>query len=507
MFRLAALIAATLTVAGCSALSPFQKSPPSAEASFRDQRAADLPRILENAPREKSARLPGPGEAVDLPRLIDIAQSNNRTTRIAWEQARAAAIVTGLAEADYFPLLVVLASYGGGYLDFQASGRDNIGGALAAANLVPGSSAIVDQVTGTGMVLNSGLGDTYTNFLSGAGLQWLLFDFGGREHRQRAAVSDQLAANLNFNDAHQKLIFSVTELFYAQQAAERQKQAAEVSAESAREIVSAAKARFDRGLLTEPELQDAEEAAAQSAFDLVTASSLVEISRVELASAAGIPPGTPLRIAPADFNKLVGMLQEPLDAHIRNALSHRPDLLAQVAAVQAAESRLRAARADRLPTLALDAIALYNQFSPTSNNTAAINQVNQQFQNYGAFLTVQWPVFSGFAEQNNVRLAEASASAAREEMLLLREQVIAEVWKTYVKAKNALASREAALALQRACKSSYDSALANLEQGTTPVQETLLANSALARASALVAEADATIAQSLVELALTSGKL
>jgi outer membrane protein len=492
-------------MAACSAVSPYRQTPPSADRPYSD------PRIPALAEKEKdfarAVELPPSGEALSLARLVALAQGNNRSTRLAWQQARAAAAATGLSSAEYYPLLVVLASYGGGYMDFQASGRNNIGGALAAANLVPGGNALVNQATGTGMVLEAGLGDAYTNFLSGAGLRWLLFDFGGRDHRHRAAISDQLAANLRFNEAHQKLTFSVTELYFAYQSALRQQEAARVSVQAAREVLAAAQARFDQGLLTEPELLQAREAAAQAEFASVTATSTAEISRVNLATAAGIPPGHPFRVAPVDFRKMGAHLHKPVDEHIRSALRDRADLLAQVAAVQAAEARLRAARAERLPTLALEAVALYNQFSPGTNQRDAITRVQQQFQNYGGFLTVQWPVFSGFAETNKVRLAQAAAEAAREEMQLLREQVIADVWKAYVQAKNALASREAAQALQTASESSYKAALAGFKNGLTTVQETLTARAALAQASALVVEADASIAQSLVNLARSSGKL
>jgi outer membrane protein TolC len=439
--------------------------------------------------------------------MIGVAQSNNRSTRLAWEQARAAAAASGMSAAEFYPLLAVLSSFGGGYLDFQTSGRNNLGGALAAANVVPGAASVLNQAPGTGMVLDAGLANAYTNFLSGAGLQWLLFDFGGRENRHRAAISDQLAANLRFNDAHQKLTFNVTELYFTLQAAMRQREAARISADAARDVLAAARARFERGLLTEPDLRQAQAASASADFDAVTAQSSVEIARINLATAAGLPPNTPFRIAPADFMKQASALHRPLDEHIRHALRERPDLLAQVAVVQAAEARLRAARAERLPTLALEAVALYNQFSPGTNNTDAFTDVNQQLQNYGGFLTVQWPVFSGFAEQNKVRLAQASAAAAREELQLLREQVIADVWKAYVQAKNAVSSLEAARALQTASKSAYDASMAGFAKGLTTIQETLIARASLAQASATVVESEAAIAQSLVNLARSSGRL
>lgn len=508
MLHRPALLFVVVVLAGCSAAAPYRQSPPSAARPYDDPRARPLAEMGNKLGADAVTELPQAGEVLTLPRLIALAQSNNLTTRIAWQQARAAAAAAGIAAADYYPMLVVLASYGGGYMDFQTSGRDNIGGALASANLVPGAAeSLVNQATGTGMVLEAGMGNAYTNLLSGAGLRWLLFDFGGRDHRNRAAVSDQLAANLRFNDAHQKLTFSVAELYFAYQAALRQQHAAAVSTRSAREVLSAAQARYDQGFLTEPELLLAREAAAQAEFGLVTASSSVEIARVDLATVVGLPPGSPLQIAPADFTRLTTNLHKPLDEHIRSALRDRADLLAQVAVVQAAEARLRAARTERLPTLALDAIALYNQFSPGTNNRSAFDQVQQNFQNYGAFLTVQWPVFTGFADQNKVRVAEAATAAAKEEMQLLRERVIADVWKAYVRAKNAVASREAAGALEAASRSAYEASLAGLKRGLVPVQETAAARAALAQAAALVAESDAAIAESLVNLARSSGTL
>ena len=70
-----------------------------------------------------------------------------------------------------------------------------------------------------------------------------------------------------------------------------------------------------------------------------------------------IPPGMPVKVASADYARLERQLQEPLDAHIRAALSTRPDLLAKVAVVQAKEAQLRAARADLLPKLSLTGLA------------------------------------------------------------------------------------------------------------------------------------------------------
>jgi outer membrane protein TolC len=377
-----------------------------------------------------------------------------------------------------------------------------------AASLVPASmGSAVDQITGSGTVVRSGWGTAYTNALAGAGLRWLLFDFGARDHRNRAALSEQLAANMRFNAAHQKVVFAVTEAYYHLQASRRREAAARISQESAADVLKAAEARFAQGLLTEPELAEVRAAHAQADFDLVTARSQVEVARVDLATAAGLPPGLPFRTPDADFSRLTAALDQPLDSHIRTALRQRPDLLAQVSAVQAAEARLREARAARLPTLALDAVAQYNRFSPTGNNSDAFTDISETFTNTGGFLTVQWPLFAGFAKDNAERLAETAREAAREELHLLREKTIAEVWKSYVRAKNAVAGRQAATALESAATDSYQATLAGFDRGITPIQEVLKARAARAQAAALSANADAAIAESLTTLALSSGSL
>ncbi len=108
-------------------------------------------------------------------------------------------------------------------------------------------------------------------------------------------------------------------------------------------------------------------------------------------------------------------LQEPLDAHIRAALSTRPDLLAKVAVVQAKEAQLRAARADLLPKLSLTGLAGYTRFDTTVRSAGPLEEMGFGLQNYGGFLTVQWPIFTGFGEENKVRLADTQRHAAVEE--------------------------------------------------------------------------------------------
>src|SRR5258708_17264301 len=67
------------------------------------------------------ARKPGtvsidPRKTYELSELIDLAQRTNPETRVAWEQARQAAIAIGLAEGTYYPALAAAAIGGAAHV-------------------------------------------------------------------------------------------------------------------------------------------------------------------------------------------------------------------------------------------------------------------------------------------------------------------------------------------------------------------------------------------------------
>ena len=262
---------------------------------------------------------------------------------------------------------------------------------------------------------------------SGAALRWMLFDFGARHAKMTAAQRAQIAANLTFNAAHQAVTFKLLESYYAWQAAKRKRAAATNASEAAEKLAAAAGAKAEQGLQTQPLLLRARQAAAEADYALQTTKAAAEVAWVDLAEAVGIPPGIPVKVAGADYVRLERQLQEPLDAHIRAVLSTRPDLLAKVAVVQAKEAQLRAARADLLPKLSLTGLAGYTRFDTTVRSAGPLEEMGFGLQNYGGFLIVQWPIFTGFGEENKVRLADTQRLAAVEELSLDKEKTIAEV--------------------------------------------------------------------------------
>jgi outer membrane protein TolC len=485
-------------------VDPLKTAPPSSDKPWQSSQIPPLAAKLTPLTADAGAPPIDPAHTYTLVELVDIAQRSNRSTRVAWQAARAAAVGVGLSQAEFYPTLVLLSSYGGGRWNLDTNFNNNLGGVPLPNNLV---GAILGGQLPDNADLNLSSYGTYRFLNTGAALRWMLFDFGERRAKMTAAQRTQLAANLIFNASHQAVTFKVMQSYYAWQAAKRQLAAAEAAFQATHKVAEAAGAKADHGLLTKPLLLQARQADAEADYALQTARATAEVAWVDVAEAAGISPGTTLKVAGVDYSQLEKELQKPLDAHIRAALGTRPDLLAKVAVVQAKEAELRAARADLLPKLSLDGVAGYTRFDTSVHGSGPLDQMGLGLQNYGGFLTVQWPIFTGFAEQNKIRMADTQRNAAVEELALAKEKTIAEVWRAYTKAKNALARRESATGLVKATRESYDAALAGFDRGLVPIQDVLTAQAAWAQATSLEAASDSEIATSLAALAFGSGAL
>lgn len=501
MRTLGCLFLTVLATAGCSTSKVARLPADPSDRCQTHSAPALADRLNRIAPRPAQ---PLPQKQLSLADLIDLAQSNNHSTRIAWESARQAAALSGLTRAEYYPMLAILASYGGGAWDLNIHANNNLSGLQNQPGLI---GAILAGALPSDISLDQQASGVFQAYKAGAALRWLLLDFGTRNALHKAALSTETAAQFAFNAAHQSVVFKVTEAYYAVLAARTQTRAAEAASASAEGILGAAEDRFRQGLVTEPLLLQARQAKAQADFELANIRAKSELAMVDLAEAAGLEPGTPLDIAEADFARLGEAFREPLENYLSSALRRRPDLLGKVALAQAAESKLRAAKSEGLPKLSLTGLADYSYLDTTVSGVGPLDQLGIGLQTYGGFLNVEWPVFTGFADREKVKSAEAAWKQAEEEVRQSRDKAIAEVWRGYTRSKTSLARRDAASALLKASLSTYDAKRAGFEQGITPIEELLEARALHSQATAFAAEADQALAMSLVALSYGSGRL
>jgi outer membrane protein len=450
------LVILSILLTGCASVDPDEETPPTPSTQYTPSSAAPYQQALSSTTTNQVSTTTPPGhpsnpldlgKTYHLPDLVDLAERTNPETRIAWESTRQAAIAVGLHEAAYYPIIVLLANGGQASLDVKVSHVP-----------VPIDEPRIDATQG------------------GAGLflQWLLFDFGAREEDVAAAKHELLAATMGFNETHQKIVIEVTRSYYALCAERGKLGVARSNLESAQAVADAADMRANHGTGTAPDLLLAKERAIQANYDLIQASADDDIALANLCEAVGILPTTKLKIADMGGTPLPVRLDETIETDTAQALSDRPDLIADMAQIRAKEAELRKAQDELLPKISVQGTA-GRAYATATAYPLPVNNAHLTIDNYAVFLQAEWSIFDGFANVNKIRLAESEQKQAESELANTRTQVAGEVFRAYMKLKTSLRKLEVSKALVEASKKSYDASMEAYKQGLRTVLDTLAA--------------------------------
>jgi outer membrane protein TolC len=433
-------------------------------------------------PPNTAVELPPPAEiesnhVYTLVELIDIAQRRNPTTRVAWEQARQAAIKVGIAQAAYLPSLTASALAGFERIAFPMP-----------TNLVPAGFATSNN----------------RELVPGATVKYLLFDFGGRAANVEASNQLSIAANADFTTAHQKLIYSVARAYFILDGANATVSAAQRGLADARFLQESAQALYGRGLGTEVEVDLARRATAQAKFDLSRTYTAQKEAMSSLLEAMDLPPTTKLRVASVSGRPLPPHAAHTVDDVLREALRNRPDLLADVAKLRASDANITAARAALFPTVSMGANLSVPFWSMNVDNSPYFSVRQPQGT---ALLSLEWPLYDGGLLQNKLKVAESQRDAAAEDLRGQTDQALREVALAYDQIETGLQQYNAALALQTASQTAFRSAHDSYKAGVGTLTDAVSAQTGLASARATVVRAHA---QSLINgaaLAFAAGAL
>src|SRR5213596_672018 len=329
-----------------------------------------------------------PHKTYNLAELIDIAQRSNPETRVAWERARQAAAAVGLAESAYYPYLVAAAA--GGYdRAFIPCLTLRVKQHTLPTN---GNLPNVEIVGGGTLITASSLARAELN------AKWLLLDFGERKATRAAAREQLMMANVGFNGTHQKIVFDVTDRFYQLGNARQKMMVTQSALDAAKIVEQAAQARFDTGLATKPELLQAQQQSAQSNFDVQASLGAESDARVALIESIGLLPTVLLKVADLpETSHQTAQTADSVGELITKALSQRPDLVAKLANVRAKEQGILKIRAEYYPKVTLDA---HVSETDLQVSVAKSDYFGGTRPTFGAFLTMNVPIFDGFARRH-----------------------------------------------------------------------------------------------------------
>ncbi len=407
-----------------------------------------------------------------LPELIDLAEQHNPETRAAWESAKVQAGVLGVSRSELYPTL---------------------------------AAAAMAQTYQTGVLLY----DTFVNQILGIGqgeftLNYTIFDFGARLDRVARERANLLSSNFAFNDVHRSLLFQVMASYYQLLNAHGQRKAAEANLVNAKAVEQAAEARLEHGLATLPDVLEARSATAQAEYDLQSTIGAEETASGDLATTLTAPANSSFHVQEIEGIPVPEQLNESANGLISRAFEQRPDLLARLAQVRAAEADIREARSAYYPNLTFQGaygyLRAYGKQAPYLGTYASGSVYNAQ-------LNLTWTIFDGGRRRNALEEARAAEKRAEAQVEETRDQIADEVWRSYADTTTALRQRQAAAALLGASSSSYSAALESYNYGVRNILDVLSAQRVLAQARSADISARARVLTSFADLAYRTADL
>ncbi|RUL79073.1 TolC family protein [Dyella choica] len=417
--------------------------------------------------------------------LIDLAESTNPETRIAWNEARNAALTAGIARSAYLPRISATAL---GARQQQNGRNSGLGASVAQNNSFSGGVAVLS-------------------------LEWLLFDFGQRHALVNAADEGAVIANIAFTGAHQRLIHAVSVAFYAYSAASARTDTAAVSLKDAQDIQIAAESRKKHGIGTVIEVAQARQLTAQAELAKVDAEGDKSNAYFALLSAIGVSPLTHIQIADVSKRPLPSNLDQPIDHVLADALERRPDVLAAIAQQKAADAGVRAAQADFLPKFFVSASGTHANGNVDLSAVPAVGDqaptVNLSNHHWGAtvIVGVTIPLYNGGVRNAALAQARNRADSAAEALDRVKLDAAQEVAMADSKLHTSLAAVSATRVLLDASQVTYDAALAAFRRGVGSSTDMLVAERQLLEARNAAVDAHSAALSAAATLALVCGSL
>jgi outer membrane protein len=447
------------------------QAPPTPERPWQIPQSA-IDRATALAAHEKTAPT---GRPYDLAQLIDLAERTSPETRVAWEEARAAAAAIGLAEAAYLP-----------QLSFQAIGGLEHTPLPAPKDLVAKGYFVSDT----------------REVIPAIALKWLLFDFGRRDAALEAAKADSFVANVAFTGAHQSLIFAVSQAYFDLSAARGRLRAARQALSTAQTSEDAAVAKRNSGLATVVSVAQAQRQSAQARYALAAAEAAVRTARANLVASLGISAATEIEVTDAGELPLPKVPEQSVAAAVQQALGQRPDIVAALGKVDAAEANLKSERRSYYPVFELSGSGFQN-FGSVSSDGKPYSTIDKP----GGTLLFSFsvPIFDGGTRRSRVSVARSKLHAAEEQLAQTQDTASQQVVKAYDALLSELAEYEAATSYRDAAHTAYDAAMRAYRQGVGTYTDLATEENAVVQAETQVEDARANAHTAAAALAFAMG--
>jgi TolC family type I secretion outer membrane protein len=414
--------------------------------------------IPPNVPPPNDLVMPPAGAPLELPQIIDLALTNNPATRTSWLEARLAEANLGSVRSAYLPTVDLGASL--------THARTSIGTAttLSGPNL---------------------------------SLDYLLFDFGGRNAASEAARQTLIASGFTHNQTIQDVILDVEQAYYDYLDAKALLTAQEATIKERQTSLDSADARHRAGVATIADVLQARTALSQAKLTYETIDGNLRRLQGTIATLMGVPASTPFVVGDLPADVPAQQVSDAVESLMTRAVNERPDLAAARAEVERARQRVQVVRSAGLPSVGVGASA-GNVFT---------NGLNRRTTPYSAGISLRVPLFTGFRNTYDIRAAQIETQLAAENERSVEQRVGLQVWTSYYALQTANQRVATSRDLLRDARESVDVASGRYRAGIGNILDLLTAQAALENARAEEVQARTDWFLSVAQLAHDTGTL
>lgn len=293
-----------------------------------------------------------------------------------------------------------------------------------------------------------------------------IYDYGNYT-ALRAAKAQDRAGGFDLDAASDNLITRTSAAYFNVLVKLETLTAAEAAEAALKKQFDFASKRLEVGLAP---ITDVHEARAQydaARANTILARNAVQDSYQALVEITGAPVAN-LKGLPDDFKPALPEARD-VDGWVATALSENPSLKAQAADLEAAEHNVATARSGHYPTLGLR--ASYGKAIPGLYDNPAFFGNNDANTSVG--LTLNIPIFSGFATQSGVRSALAQRDVARDQLEQQKRALERSTRSAYQALVAGISGVEARRLALFSAQNAYEASQVGLEVGTRTVLDVL----------------------------------
>lgn len=408
-----------------------------------------------------SACLAGPAAAADLAQIYEMARASDPQLAAAESAMYAAGEGVVQARAALLPNLAGTAQLG----DSNS----------ANAQISPRPT---DDGTGVTFGRGEGSGDSTTRTYR-LSLTQSIYNHSSYT-RLRGARAGQSRAAAAYDAALDALIVRVSEAYFGALTATTNLEAAQAEEKAVKRQLEQAEQRFEVGLSA---ITDVHEARAR--HDAARAAAILSQNQLDdaheaLAELTGQPIADvralaeDIKLAPPEPNKL--------EAWVETARAESAALAIRRHELEQAEHAVATAKAAHLPTLGADYTWLNQDTWGTTTSNAFSYPADSSFRDHGWGLTLNVPIFEGFATQSGVRQQIHNRDAAADALEQESRTVVRSTRNAFRSVVAGISEVEARKQALVSAQSALDATQAGFEVGTRTIVDVLISQQVLFQA-------------------------